>query len=259
MKINQNISIKSTVVILCFLMARYSNFLFALAIGVKKWESLDQIISYSLILAFGLLIGLFLAAFLTGKFSYEPLGLKLNSMYELIYGFLFTIPMLLGFLFIFRCIYIIDLNAYFKYLVIAGFGEEFLFRGLLFGLLFKYCNWGFIPACIVSGLFFGAGHLYQASDIYTGLNVFLFTFFANLAFAFFYHVWGSLWMIISLHGFIDLIWALFPLTPDDKSNTNVNFFYFSAFIFTLIVTIVKFNNQDKGLFTSKLWVNREIS
>lgn len=256
MKNNQNISINSTIVILSFLLARYSKFFFAIMVGIENWESLDDNIAYSLILLFGLITGLVLTIFLTGKLSLEPLGLKINLLKDLGYGILYTIPMFLGFLFIFRFIYILDLSTYYKFLVVAGFGEELLFRGILFGLLFKYCSWGFIPACIISGLFFGAGHLYQATDLASLIDIFTFTFFANAGFAFFYYVWGSLWMIISLHGFMDVVWAMFPLNAEFESNAYIPLFRFSTLIIAILVTTRKFRRQDNGMLSTKLWVNR---
>lgn len=254
---SQNISINSTVVILSFLLARYSKFIFAIVLGIENWENIDENIAYSIILIFALITGLFLTYFLTGKLSFEPLGLKINLLKDLGYGVLYTIPMFFSFLFIFRFIYILDFSAYYKFLIIAGFGEEFLFRGLLFGLLFNYCRWGFIPACIISGCFFGAGHLYQATDLPSLLDIFTFTFFANAGFAFFYYVWGSLWMIISLHGFMDLVWAMFPLNTDFESNAYIPLFRFSTFIIAILVTTKKFRKQDNGMLSTKLWVNRE--
>ena len=53
----------------------------------------------------------------------------------------------------------------FKNMMIAGFFEEFLYRGFFFGVLFYFAGWGFIPAIILPSIYFGIGHLYQAESL----------------------------------------------------------------------------------------------
>ena len=55
---------------------------------------------------------------------------------------------------------------------IAGFFEEFLFRGFLFGILFRKLKWGFIPASILAEVILGLGHIYQGSTLMETTGIF---------------------------------------------------------------------------------------
>ncbi len=80
------------------------------------------------------------------KEFFESVGLKRNLLAGCVYGFICALPMLL---FAISCgewnrtaspIYLFNAT------VVAGFFEEFFFRGLLLGQLFRYAKWGFLPA-----------------------------------------------------------------------------------------------------------------
>jgi membrane protease YdiL (CAAX protease family) len=54
--------------------------------------------------------------------------------------------------------------------IYAGLFEEIIFRAALFGVLFRYCRWGFIPAALISSIIFAFGHLYQGHDAISALT-----------------------------------------------------------------------------------------
>ena len=45
--------------------------------------------------------------------------------------------------------------------IYPGFFEELICRGLFFGVLFRFCRWGFLPAALLSSVIFSLGHMYQ--------------------------------------------------------------------------------------------------
>ena len=47
--------------------------------------------------------------------------------------------------------------------LLPGLGEELFFRAFLFGFLYRYAGWGFLPAALLVAVTFGAGHLYQGN------------------------------------------------------------------------------------------------
>lgn len=84
--------------------------------------------------------------------------------------------------------------ALFFYLTVAV-GEEILFRGILFRWIDS--KWGFVPALIVSALFFGVAHIFQPgaswwSSIAIALE-------AGLLLAAAYKYSGTLWLPIGIH------------------------------------------------------------
>ena len=67
--------------------------------------------------------------------------------------------------------------------VLPGVMEETLYRGFLFGILFKHARWGFIPAALITAMVFGVGHLYQGNDLLSALGAFAIT------------AMGSVWLV----------------------------------------------------------------
>jgi len=47
--------------------------------------------------------------------------------------------------------------------LLPGIGEEVLFRGMVFGLLFRFSGWGFLPAALLGATIFGVGHFCTSS------------------------------------------------------------------------------------------------
>ena len=99
--------------------------------------------------------------------------------------------------------------------VLPGFGEELLYRGFLFGLLFRFAGWGFLPAALAAALLFGGAHLYQGSDLGEAAGVFALTGFASLWFAWLYVEWDhNLWVPVAFHVLMNAWWIVLPVSDD---------------------------------------------
>ena len=141
---------------------------------------------------------------------WSELGLSDKRFFQSItIGFLFTIPMFIvnaicGKLFI-------DWDKI-GLCFVAGVFEELVFRGYLFGQLFRNCRWGFLSATLISSLIFGLLHLYQGHDIISTLLAVLVTGAGGIMFSWMYVEWNyRLWIPISLHAFMDVAWIMFPV------------------------------------------------
>lgn len=71
-------------------------------------------------------------------------------------------------------------------MVFAALFEEIIFRGFLFGMLFRYLKIGFVLAALIPSLLFGSIHLYQGADLISALIVFAVTFIGALYFSWMY-------------------------------------------------------------------------
>jgi len=188
------------------------------------------------------LIPLVLALLALNKFNLKslPAELGLSSGFTTGVGFAFlvTLPMLLGYAFVSRINQ--DLSFFFilKGAVLPGFMEELLFRGFLFGLLFRRAGWGFIPAVAVNALFFSAAHLYQSADLIVSLSIFLVTFAGAAWFAWLYMEWeNSLWLPIFLHIFMNLWWNVFQVADNAAGGIMANVFRAFTIAITIFVTV----------------------
>lgn len=121
---------------------------------------------------------------------------------------------------------------------IAGFMEELLFRGFLFGLLFRRAGWGFIPAAGLGAAIFGVSHLYQGHALADSLGIFLITFSGAAWFAWLFAEWeNNLWLIFFLHSLMNLSWILFDVSANALGGLYANIFRGITIALSIIITI----------------------
>ena len=94
------------------------------------------------------------------------LGLTHGFGRGLLFGVLSTVPMFAGYAVIGSFNRETPPDHMFTFIVVAGFFEELIFRGFVFGELFRTARWGFLPAATLTALAFGSLHLYLWSVIW---------------------------------------------------------------------------------------------
>ena len=250
-----NKKVFSVSILLLFLVLRYVKHFYAYLIYNKEiWNGLSVDLRVSLINYTQMaIVFIFVAGFFKNPF--EMLGLNRGFTKGMIFAFLFNLIMLLGFGFMNSFQVNLSFASIHRGMILAGFSEEFMYRAFLFGLLYFYCGWGFFSAVLIPSFFFGIGHLYQANNVSEGISIFMFTALANAGFAWFYLAWDSLWMVVFLHGFMDITWDMFAIQTNVTGNAQVNLFRFGTLIAAIIYSRYigkKFNRID---LKDKLWKN----
>lgn len=193
-----------------------------------------------------LLIVLIVSAILYGyKNTFSSLGLDKKIVKGISYGLVFSSPMILGYAMIgelrWQWVSWISISAIFFWAAM----EEVLFRGFLFGQLFRKANWRFVPAAILNAVIFGMGHLYQGGSLEHSAGVFAITLMGGAWFAWLYIEWDSnLWVPISLHFFMNLSWQLFAVGDTALGGWGANFFRIMTIILSVVAT--KAYRQSKG-------------
>ena len=143
--------------------------------------------------------------------------------------------------------------------VYPAFFEEIIFRGVLFGLLFRICKWGFVPAALVSSLIFGFGHLYQTNDVMSGLMMFGFMAIAGSWFAWLYcecgyRIWYPMWM----HFIMNAAYGIFGMSGGAMGEADANIFKASAIVLSIVyVTWLIKNGKKREVTKQRLFKNRE--
>ncbi len=165
--------ILSAIVIATFLIALYGKSILSNFISLPEYSSGLKIFFHYIwwvlpvILVTGLLFGF--------RNITENLGLRKNFLKAFTFSLLCVSPMLISSAFAGEISREFDLLSLLHKTLFAGFFEEFLFRGFLFGLLFVKLGWGFIPSSLLGALIFGAGHLYQGHSMMESSAIFLVT------------------------------------------------------------------------------------
>jgi uncharacterized protein len=146
----------------------------------------------------------------------------------------------------------------FKNSILPGFMEEVLFRGFLFGLLFRKLKWGFIPASLPGAIVFGIAHIYQGSGILETLGIFMVTTIGALWFAWLYIEWDdNLWVPILLHIFMNMSWTLFDVSNNALGGWQINISRIITIALTVIITVaICKRRKSLKVNGNNLFVNR---
>ena len=93
---------------------------------------------------------------------------------------------------------------------VAPFAEEVLFRGYMFGQLYRRGRWGFWLSALIPSALFAVGHAYQAGELWELVGIFAVTGLGSILGCWIYMQWQfNLWVVFGLHGLMNLWWELF--------------------------------------------------
>jgi uncharacterized protein len=198
--------------------------------------AIAHIITYTITL-----IPLLLTLFVLHK-SYrnipEQLGLSRAFHVGLIFSFLCTLPMLISYGLKFKLATNLDVNTIIISTISSAVFEEIIFRGFLFGQLYRHTRLGFLPSVFFGSLLFGIGHLYQSNDVNKLVGIFAITFLGSIFFSWVYAEWKfNLWTAIFVHCLMNLYWLLFNVDENALGSTYVNIFRFAVLFIAILGTI----------------------
>lgn len=218
--------------------------------SLRKWIfeftnqlGVSHIITYS-ISATPLILGTLLISRRSGIL--KSLGLDKSIFKGFLFALICTLPMYIGFAFLFDFNTEISINSILISIISAGFFEELFFRGFLFGLVFRKTTLGFIPSVFFGAVYFGVLHLYQSTDLLEMIGVFSITFLGGILFAWVYTEWKfNIYIPIFLHVFMNLSWELFSVSETALGNVYSNIFRFVTI--GLIIGLTVLYKRQNGL------------
>jgi membrane protease YdiL (CAAX protease family) len=213
-------------------------------------------ISY-LIFGIPLFVGVLLLS--KPKDFFRNLGLSTSIRKAAVFSMLCTVPMFMGFFFLFTVNTELSLNEFLISGVAAAFFEELYFRGFLFGIVFRFTRLGFFLSIILGAVLFATIHLYQSQDLLTLLGVFLTTFIGAIIFAWVYVEWQfNIWVPIGLHFFMNLSWMLFSVSDNALGDIYANSFRIITIILIFVLTIAykKRNKQPFYITKKNIWFQK---
>jgi len=205
-----------------------------------------------------LLISFFLIKFLKSKRKvFDILGLSKKIAKGWFIAFLFTLPMLIGFLFVAplqgftqKSLLMILYNA-----ILAGFVEELIFRAFPIAFLHRILKVGFLPTILITSFLFAFMHIGQGNgDISEIINVLLITFIGSFVFGWVFIEWDyNLWIPIGLHTFMNMYWMAFDLnSPNVVGSYWANLFRGISIL--LIISITLWRVRKNGSNLKRKWI-----
>ena len=150
-------------------------------------------------------------------------GLKAPVLPAFMVGLVATIPMWLGFWILIPIPPQWPVTELFYQSLITGIAEESIFRGFLFGMLFRCAGWHFLPAAGLAAVLFGLGHLYQGGDLFSSLGIFAITAIGSLWFSWLYVRWQfNLWVPVFMHALMNAWWIVFSVDQTALGDATAN-------------------------------------
>ncbi|PVH25189.1 CPBP family intramembrane metalloprotease [Sphingobacterium corticibacter] len=217
-------------------------------------KALGHVIAYSITI-----IPLFLTTALLRKSIPDiprNLGLNGNLLLGVCFAFLCTLPMLVAFTLKFE-LTSLSVETIIINTISSAFFEELIYRGFLFGMLYRFTRLGFLPAIFLGSLLFGVAHLYQSTDITELAGIFMITFLGSILFAWIYTEWNfNLWTAIFLHCFMNLYWLIFNVDDTALGGVYANVFRFTTIFLAIVGTIIykKKSNIPMSIVRKAWWL-----
>lgn len=166
----------------------------------------------------------------------SSMGLSHGFGTGLLFAVTATLPMIAGYAVIGEFDRELTADAAFTWIFIAGIFEELVYRGFVFGQLFRYARWGFLPAALLTAL-------------------------GSIFFSWLYVEWNhNLWSVIWLHTLMNLPWIVFRISMSGAvGDTGANALRLCTIILAIGLTVaykrkrrLPYRIQINTLITNKI-------
>jgi len=176
------------------------------------------------------------------KSALAELGLRAPIRPAAAFSFVAAFPMLLAFA------VTSSINAKMSVLsvgvgcFVAPFAEEVLFRGYMFGQLYRRARWGFWLSALIPSALFALGHAYQAGGLWELTAIFAVTGVGSLLGCWIYMRWQfNLWVVFWLHCLMNLWWEVFGVADTALGGWIAN----GARLLTIAIAILLTIHKDR--------------
>lgn len=181
------------------------------------------------------------------NFSLKEFGFHKSALVGLGIALLATSPIVIFFLIFGQLNTEFTMSYFIMTAVASPFSEEILFRGLLFGQLYKWAKWPFWAAALVNILPFAWGHLYQSDgSLLQTTGVLLIIGIGAAFFAWLYLRWEfNIWILISYHALANGWFYIFSPGNSVVSNYLSTSVVILGALCMLLITIYKQSIAEK--------------
>lgn len=138
--------------------------------------------------------------------------------------------------------------------LLPGFAEEVLFRAFLFGFLFRFCGWGFLPAALLSSLVFGLEHVYQGDDLQQALAIALLTAIGGVWWSWLYVEWRwNAWVPIAFHVLMNAYWSAFDVADNALGETMSVVVRVVCIVISIVATLTVAQRRSWRQLAGRRW------
>ena len=141
------------------------------------------------------------------------------------------------------------------YAVMGGAAEEVLYRAFLFGLLFRFARWGFLPAALLGAAIFGAAHAYQGETAAEIAGVVAITAIGGVWFAWLLAEWRfDAWVPIGFHVLMNAWFNLFDVSETALLPLAGEVARAAVVLGSVIVTILLARRRGGRVVRGRAWL-----
>lgn len=145
----------------------------------------------------------------------------------------------------------------FRFALLPGIFEEVFYRAFLFGLLFRFAAWGFLPAAFIGAIFFGAGHLYQSGEVLEAAGIFAITALGAVWFSWLYVEWEyNIWVPAGFHVLMNFYWGLFNVADTALGSWVANGLRVAVILVSVLLTLRIARRNTPRTVTGPVWYRR---
>jgi uncharacterized protein len=140
--------------------------------------------------------------------------------------------------------------------VLPGFAEEILFRAFLFGFLFRFAGWGFLPAALLSSLVFGHEHFYQGGDAMEALAIAALTAVGGVWWSWLLVEWRwNIWVPVAFHVLLNGYWTAFDVADNAFGGAMAVGVRLLCIAISVVVTVVLARRRGGLRLTGRRWLS----
>jgi membrane protease YdiL (CAAX protease family) len=140
--------------------------------------------------------------------------------------------------------------------VLPGIAEEILFRAFLFGFLYRFAGWGFLPAALLSSLVFGAEHLYQGADAAEALGVAAITAAGGVWWSWLLVEWRwNLWVPAAFHVLLNAWFVAFEVADNALGSASFVAVRLACIALSVVATLIVVRRRGGRAVTGRRWLH----
>ncbi len=140
--------------------------------------------------------------------------------------------------------------------ILPGAAEEILFRAFLFGFLYRFAGWGFLPAALLSSFVFGLEHFYQGSAAIEAFGIVALTGIGGLWWSWLLVEWRwNVWVPIAFHVSMNAAFESFEIADNALGPMSTVLLRLVCIALSVIATVAIARRNGGLKLTGRRWFN----
>ena len=139
--------------------------------------------------------------------------------------------------------------------LLPGIAEELLFRAFLFGFLYRFAGWGFLPAALLSSCVFGLEHWYQGNAAGEALGIVALTGLGGVWWSWLLAEWRwNVWVPIAFHVSMNAAYEAFDVADNALGPVHGIVLRLACIAFSVLGTVLLARRHGGRVVRGRAWL-----